>query len=846
VAALAGLVLLVGAVGLGGVFWQWRIARQSADAQAYEAYTAKIALAASKIESRAFPLASKTLDSCLPTLRHWEWGWLKQVCDAAPRMLGASGDTVGGRINYVAFSSDGRQAFIALAPDTRLWNLESNSAIGLFEMNPSGEPRGMPISAGFSQVGKQVFLATDRKITFWKSETGEWVREFRPPDKQFIESVSRHGEVAAAAQQTNAPPRWTLWDTTAGRQIATINAAGVAAGGRFGYRPSAVLSSDGRRILTEALNLDSSPIAGMKDEKMRGAVVGRSFRWQVWDTQTAQLLWERPEVSSGFDLATFSPDGLKLFTRRYSAGQSEATVWAADSGFAMLKLGAAELGLPKGQDDLQAAFSADGERLLVIHRSDRGSAAEVWSVRGGQRITSFQGHTDSVYAMAFSPDGQRVITAGDRVAKLWDATTGRELKTIEGHLGRINCTAFSPDGQRALTGSTDKTVLLSDLRPERVPLRLPKKAHPAVFSRWASFSADGRMVMAAGWEAPLTKTLGTIKVWDAISGREQATLSTSNVEMMIRAALSPDGSYLVGVGNRVAQVWDLSTGRELRRFTADFISVSPEASKVFGLQVEIQTGVATVKVWQAATGSLLATHTVTNSYGYSGTAFSQDGQFLRRNHLGLQLVEPESGKIIGQSKNEAYSVEVFSAVRRALAVEFFYAGPPPQPASVRLSFIDLQRGRKTIVPIAREQLLPQSGAAPTPDSPLLPPEVLCVSADGSRVALHNIGRTGNNVRIFDTGSGHELVELIGHTAAVESAAFFPDGLRIVTGSQDHTAKLWDTHTGRELVSLAHPDTVRGVAVSPDEERLFTICQNGAATIWPAREWKTSAKHASTR
>jgi WD40 repeat protein len=49
----------------------------------------------------------------------------------------------------------------------------------------------------------------------------------------------------------------------------------------------------------------------------------------------------------------------------------------------------------------------------------------------------------------------------------------------------------------------------------------------------------------------------------------------------------------------------------------------------------------------------------------------------------------------------------------------------------------------------------------------------------------------DDAKVWDATSGAEVLTLRGHTLAVTSAAFSPDGSRVVTGSYDHTAKIWD-------------------------------------------------------
>ncbi|HEX3764726.1 MAG TPA: TIR domain-containing protein, partial [Kofleriaceae bacterium] len=78
------------------------------------------------------------------------------------------------------------------------------------------------------------------------------------------------------------------------------------------------------------------------------------------------------------------------------------------------------------------------------------------------------------------------------------------------------------------------------------------------------------------------------------------------------------------------------------------------------------------------------------------------------------------------------------------------------------------------------------------------------------------------------------VTLVGHTAAVVAAAFSPDGHRAVTASRDHTARIWNIDTGRELTPpLVHGELVRVAAFSPDGTRVVTASSDGTARVWDA-------------
>jgi WD40 repeat protein len=112
---------------------------------------------------------------------------------------------------------------------------------------------------------------------------------------------------------------------------------------------------------------------------------------------------------------------------------------------------------------LSVAFSPDGRRLAT---GGERNTVKIWDVETGQELQTLWGHNGEVYTVAFSPDdaGRWVASAGeDSTVKVWDSQTGKVLRSFRGHTGLVSSVAFSPDGRSLVSGSRDTTAKVWDL-----------------------------------------------------------------------------------------------------------------------------------------------------------------------------------------------------------------------------------------------------------------------------------------------------------------------------------------------------------------------------------------------
>lgn len=207
------------------------------------------------------------------------------------------------------------------------------------------------------------------------------------------------------------------------------------------------------------------------------------------------------------------------------------------------------------------AFSPDGGRL-VSASMDR--TLVVWDAVRGERLATLVGHEGGVTSLAWSPDGRRVVSGSwDDTVRMWDAASGDLVATLEGHTRGVSGVAWSPDGAHLASASGDRAIRLWDAATRKRIATLRGHAYGVTA---VCFSPDGtRLVSASGRyvEYPIREEEDALLLWDVASHRQVATL-VGHRNVVRAVAFSPRGGRVIsGSDDWTVRVFDVDSGVQL-------------------------------------------------------------------------------------------------------------------------------------------------------------------------------------------------------------------------------------------------------------------------------------------
>lgn len=510
--------------------------------------------------------------------------------------------------------------------------------------------------------------------------------------------------------------------------------------------------------------------------------------------------------------AAFSVDGTRLAV---AMGMGGVRIYDTADLTAPLNV----LGAPKSSA-LDVAFSADNSRLAVGYAN---GSLGVYDGATFDEITLFTGYTDSVVAVAFTPDGQRVIGGSwDMTARVWDIQTRQAV-----HNFRLEswgtALAVSPDGGWLAVGN--RGAHLFDLTTGKQVALL--NTHTDIITSLA-FSPDSTLLATGSADA-------SIKLWEVASATEQAALFPHDGGV-VGLWFDPQTPTQVLSSTQDSSIyrWDIQTQHILQRerTLSPLIDLSPRPRSGW-LAASPELGVVELD-------ETLTTHPVPQDIRSAITAIAPapEGEILVGYHGGeIELLNPLDGtsqRIIAadylqvggvgdihSTPDGAYIVvgyqrhiRVYSSADGALVAQV------KTPRSLSGLVVDGQGGRVASVGSALAlyqlpDLTPITGFEFT-----RPVKTAAFSPDGTRLA---IGERTGEVRIFDaetyaalpfTITAPSKPEFGDVTAVATDLSFSPDGEALFISWNHYVSGVYSPQTGAVMVESDLKEVVAQVMVYP--------------------------------
>ncbi len=458
----------------------------------------------------------------------------------------------------------------------------------------------------------------------------------------------------------------------------------------------------------------------------------------------------------------------------------------------------------------------------------------VWDARTGKRLAVFEGFNATVESVAFSPDGKRIVgTDNTGAIRVWDIGTKKQMLDIEPPPNTIasnKSVGFSPDGKTILClNAGGFHAIVYDSMTGKEICRTPQG-----FMETAVFSPDAKTILTSSTDR-------IAQIWDATTGKEIRRFVGHRGFVHDAQFIEGAKRVVTGARDKMVKIWDPATGKELQSLpnpgAVDRIAIA--AGRYCLALWEPNNGVEVpfgMTLWDLATGKEIRRFNHWDTEGLVG--FAPDGKsfytlgrqwqksVMRNTQTGLVM---RAGCIIA---HDAYGLQgrenrVSNDFRAGSSWSETRFNPTLDWDGKRvlearfqgISLCDTETGKTSALAGSGT---PQDGAvAFSPDGKLI------ATASGGTKPSSEEPSTDRSLRLWNADDGKQVAQLEGAENPIETLQFCPDGKRILTTETGGAIRIWDVASRRGRLIATDTD---GEARWSHDGRLVLALMDGCSKV----------------